>query len=480
MTDALLEAWVCALIEVSKFRKQTPLPSQWASGKKLKLLLMAYNGARNTGEDVRVEEMVRQFRRIFGEGNLDLDVLTFNRERSRGYFAGSTQVDLPFIFPPFLWREVPHYDGVVTGVGAMFQRTFANAATTLMIGAMGMASAHKRLSVAYGVEAGEMDSLVEAMCQRYCGESLIILRNEESRAALQKLGVQSELGADTAWTFEPLGSEFGQKTLRDVGWDGHQPLLAVCPNRPFSWPVRGSLYKAAARTFAGAYRESHYRSIYFHNSGAKAEAAYRHYVSGIAKAVERFRTERNAFPVLVGMERLDGEACNRISEQLGKVPMFTSDQYTMFQLVSILRCCHMLVSSRFHAIVTSMPGLVPSAGISMDQRIRNLMRERGHLHLLVDVTDPELEQKLFDVLERLHSESQAISDAIGRTVVKNIKLMAQMGVQLEQYVRQHLPQFQGYGSKSGWEDYLPTLSPTLEKLMKRYEAPLVPTPTSPS
>jgi polysaccharide pyruvyl transferase WcaK-like protein len=480
MTDALLEAWVSALIEVSKFRKQAQVRSQWTPGKKMRLLLMAYNGARNTGEDVRVEEIVRQFRRIFGEENLELSVLTFDSERSRGYFVGASQVDLPFIFPPFLWREVPRYDGVVTAVGAMFQRTFANAATTLMIGAMGMASGHNRLSVAYGVEAGEMDSLVEKMCRRYCGQSLIILRNEESRAALQKLGVQSELGADTAWTFEPLAPEFGRKALGDAGWDGHQTLLAVCPNRPFSWPVRASLFKAAARTFTGAYGDSHYRSIYFHNSGAKAEAAYRHYVKGIATAVERFRRERNAFPILIGMERLDAEACNRISERLGRVPVFTSDQYDMFQLVSILRCCHMLVSSRYHAIVTSMPGLVPSAGVSMDQRIRNLMHERGHPYLLVDVTDPELDEKLFEILEGLRTEKEAVSEAIGRTVVKNIKAMALMGSHLEQYVRRCLPEFQGYRCKSSWEDYVPTLSPNLEKLVKQHEVFVVPTRTFPS
>lgn len=79
-----------------------------------------------------------------------------------------------------------------------------------------------------------------------------------------------------------------------------------------------------------------------------------------------------------------------------------------------------------------MPALVPSAGVSMDQRIRNLTRERGHLELLVNVTGAKLEPKLFDALRKLHRERQAISDAIGRTVVKNFKVTAQKGVQMEQ------------------------------------------------
>src|SRR2546430_15819008 len=82
------------------------------------------------------------------------------------------------------------------------------------------------------------------------------------------------------------------------------------------------------------------------------------------------------------------------SEKLGGVPVLTSDDYNIYELVSILRGCHMMVSSRYHGIVTSMPGLVPSAGINMGERIRNLMEGRRHGDLLMDVDGPGLEAKL--------------------------------------------------------------------------------------
>ena len=94
-------------------------------------------------------------------------------------------------------------------------------------------------------------------------------------------------------------------------------------------------------------------------------------------------------------------------ERLGGVPVLTSDQYNMYELVSILRSCHMMASSRYHGIVTSMPGLVPSAGITMDERIRNLMRERGHQELLMNVDDPDLEPKLLAALETLGDTRRA-------------------------------------------------------------------------
>src|SRR5713226_2608315 len=85
-----------------------------------------------------------------------------------------------------------------------------------------------------------------------------------------------------------------------------------------------------------------------------------------------------------------------------------------------------MVSSRYHGIVTCMPSLVASAGVTMDERIRNLMRERGHEHLLVTVDDAELEPKLLQIMESLVREAESVRDGIGRTVVRNLKVMARM------------------------------------------------------
>src|SRR6267378_7895992 len=112
MTDFLLVAWVSALIEIRRVGWMLGLGKRWAPGEKLKLLFAGYNGTRNTGSDVRVEEMLRQIRRILGPENVDLSMMTFNFDRSRGSFDGTSQVRLPDIFPPFLANEVPKHHGV--------------------------------------------------------------------------------------------------------------------------------------------------------------------------------------------------------------------------------------------------------------------------------------------------------------------------------------------------------------------------------
>jgi len=478
MTDFLLEAWVSSIVEKSKLGWMLGKGKPWQPGEALKLLFAGYNGTRNTGSDVRVEEMLRQIRHILGADKVAFSVMSQSFELSRGYFQGTQQVHLPDIFPPFLSSEVPKHHGVVACEGSAFKSKFANALTTMMIGSLGIAAAQNKLSIGYGSEAGHMDPAIAKMCARYCKNSLIITRNEESRSVLRELGVPTELGTDTAWTFEPHPAEFGQKRLREFGWNGKTPVLVVCPINPFWWPVTASVGKYAARALTGAYKESHYRTVYFHKSGADVDHAYNQYLTAIGNAIVAFRKQRNVFVILVATERLDARACHRISERIGALPVLSSDNYDMYELVSVLRACHMMVSSRYHGIVTSMPALVPSAGVTMDERIRNLMNERGHTDLLMNVDDPDLEPRLLRAMDRLWKDGEAIASGVGRAVVKNLKVMARMGVYFEEEVQRRYPDFPVRAGAYSWEDYLPPFGAHLRRLIEKYdesqfEAPLV-------
>lgn len=469
MTDFLLVAWVSALIEIRRFGWMFGLGKRWTPGEKLKILFAGYNGTRNTGADVRVHEILRQVRHVLGAENVDFSVMTQNFDRTKGYFEGSRQVHLPDVYPPFLFREVHANHGVVACEGSMFKSKFANALTTMMIGSLGIASAENKLSVAYGGDAGHMDDLIKQMCARYTSESLVITRSLESQQLLSGLGVPNELGADTAWTFAPHPPEYARQALREAGWDEKTPILALCPIHPFVWPVRASIGKYLARVTTGAYKDSQYRTVYFFESGAEVDRKFAHYVSGYAKAAKAFLQKHRVFPILVAMERLDAVACREIAKEIPGTPVLTSDEYDMFQLVSILRACTYVVSSRYHGIVTCMPAQVVSAGVTMDERIRNLMRERGHQHLLLTVDDPDLEPKLLQVMESLVTEAETIRESIGKAVVSNLKAMARMAIFLEDEVRRTYPEFPLRRGVVSWEDNLPPLTGNLRKLVERYD-----------
>jgi polysaccharide pyruvyl transferase WcaK-like protein len=168
------------------------------------------------------------------------------------------------------------------------------------------------------------------------------------------------------------------------------------------------------------------------------------------------------------MERLDTVACRAIAAEIPGLPIFTSDDYDMYQLVSILRQCSYMVSSRYHGIVTCMPSLVASAGVTMDERIRNLMRERGHQHLFL-TDDPDLGPKMLQMMENLVLEADSVREGIGHTVVRNLKVMARMGVIFEDVLRRQYPEFPLRSGVRSWEEYLPPLSEPLVRLAEKHD-----------
>jgi len=263
-----------------------------------------------------VEEMIRQVRQVLGDDELELAITAVNPELSAGYFRTVKQVELPTIFPKFLFDEVPKHHGVIACEGSMFKSKFASALTTMMAGSLGMANAENKLSVGYGAEAGEMTPSLRRFVERVCRKSFVMCRNEPSRKVLDELGIRNSGGADTAWTFTPAPPARGAELLREQGWDGKTPIVAIGPVHPFYWPVKPDLMKTAAYHLSGQFRKEHYKSVYFHNAGPEVDRKFDVYCGGIARAVNAFRKDKRCFVIMVGMEQLDRVACEEIESLL--------------------------------------------------------------------------------------------------------------------------------------------------------------------
>lgn len=469
--DVVLEASMAAFIELAASRYALDPGARWKKGEPLKLLLAGYSGTRNTGADVRVEEMIRQFRHLFGDEHLDLSIFTLDAELTRGYFRTVKQLHLPKVFPKVLFDIIHEQHGVIACEGSMFKSKFANALATMMVGSLGIASAEQKIAVGYGGEAGNMDPHLQDLVKRYCRDVLIVARNESSRGILAELGIASSAGTDTAWTFDPAPPEVGARIMREHGWDGVTPILALCPINPFWWPVRPNVGRAVVNSWSGIYDDAHYGSVYFHEEGAEVEAKQERYLTAIANAVRTLQEEKDLFVVMCGSEALDREACEALDEMLGGGhPIFVSDDHDMYDMVSIMRTATFMVSSRYHACVTTMAGGVVSGGITMDERIRNLMADRGQPHLSLECDDPDLDGKTLEMLRTLVRDEHEIRLGIDRCIVKNLERMGRMGMTLVDHVRGHHPEFPfrpelgGHGDP--WE-HLPSLPPAVAAIVAR-------------
>lgn len=473
-SDVLLEATMAGFIELAASRYALDPGAQWKPGEPLRLLLAGYAGTRNTGADVRVDEMIRQFRHLFGDEHLELSILTLDPEKTRGYFRTVRQLHTPKVFPKFIFDVVHEQHGVIACEGSMFKSKFANALATLMVGALGLASAEQKVAVGYGGEAGAMDSHLRALVKRYCQDALVVARNENSRSILAELGVPSEAGTDTAWTFEPSPREVGERVLRAHGWDGHKPILALCPINPFYWPVKPDAPRALVNSFSGIYDDSHYGSVYFHAEGAEVEEKQERYLGAIARAVQSIREEHDLFVMMCGSEALDRKACEDLDRLLGGGhPVLVADDYDMYDMVAIMRMATYMVSSRYHACVTTMAGGVVSGGITMDERIRNLMIDRGQPHLSLDCDDPELEAKTRTMLATLIRDADDIRLGIDVAIEKNLERMGRMGMILVDHVKKRHPEFPfrpELGRDGDPWDHLPVFPEAVQRSVDRARA----------
>ena len=469
--DLPLQGLVLATIERARSTYPTTPYGTWTPGHPLKLMFAGYAGTRNTGADARVEEMVRQFRHVLGEDNLELSILTIDPNRTLGYFTQARQIEVPLLYHPFLYEQIRWQHGVVACEGSMFKSKFADSLTAMMAQALGLAVAGKKLSIAYGGEAGSMSPSLKALVQQTCRDAFVITRNENSQDVLGDLGIKTELGTDTAWSFEPAPDAVGQAALREAGWDGETPILCLCPINPFWWPVKPSLGKSVQHGVLGLHHREHYRSVYFHHGGDDVDLQQATYLDALAAGARRFVESHGAFVIVAGSEALDRFACEALAKRLDNAPVFVSDDHDMFDFVSIIRQSTYMVSSRYHAIVTTMPAGVASIGVTMDERIRNLMNDRETPELSLEVDDRNLATKLYQRLTLVHDERERVVRGIERTVVRNLKRMGEMGVMLARHVKDRLPDYplpEGMGDASRPWDHLPPLSTDLNDLIDRH------------
>ncbi len=448
-------AWVTRLLVM--LAKYVPYDT-WQEGEKLKILLIGYNGRRNTGADLRVAAMVEQFYHLLGRDAIEIGVLTLDAASIRGYFPPSVKLEVfdPMHLLPLLKLGSAYHMGVLSE-GSCLKSKFANVLTLLFVGFAGAMKRQGKPCLAYGSEAGAMDPLIYRMAQCLCDETLFMARSRPSLQIIDAMGLEGALGTDTAWIVRPASALWARRELaRRVDWDGKRPLLGVAVINPFWWPVKADLMKY----LLGGRRKNpliHYAGWYFLQDSDERRTLFYHYLSSIAEAVDSWAARHDAQVVLLGMEALDQDACVRLQKRLNTpAPVFGASHYDGYQLTALLRELSLLITSRYHARVLSMPAGVPSIAVSMDERLRNLLEEGGHLgDYYFEAGDPQLSPRLLAALEKLWINRAEVRAAMRGALPHYLKMIADMGRVFRDFVGTAFPRFPLPPLGPDWRDYLP-------------------------
>ena len=442
-----------------------PKSEKWKPGKPLKIVLVGYNGKRNTGADVRVVEIVRQFNRVLGPDKIQITVPTLNPEMTQVYFGPETKLSkLNSIFFKDVLDLCSDNHIAVISEGSTLKSQFANALTLYFCEAAGVMKKQGKPCIAYGSEAGRMDDFVKRVASEMCDETYFIARSEASLKIIEDMGLKGHIGSDTAWTFAPCGKDWVEKELKEkTGWDGKKPVLGIAVIDPWSYPVKPNVYKTI-RAAATKNWENHYEKVFFFTASER-NGKYPAYIRGIADSVNAFRKEHDVHVVVIGMDATDFDACNDLSSKIdGKPYVFSSRFYDGYQMTGVLHSLSMLLTSRYHARVLSMNGGVPSIAISLDERLYNILYECGHLddyYLATD--DPELGEKLPPMMEKLWKNRKKVSGEVRDSLPRYWKQMADMGKFFRGYVEKSFPGIELAPEPDDWKGYIPELD-------KKYKA----------
>jgi polysaccharide pyruvyl transferase WcaK-like protein len=399
-----------------------------SSAAPLRILLAGYSGACNTGADLRTGEIIRQLQAELGADRLELGLLVVGEHKLP--FQDRLTPERIEGYPPDCVHDLcARYDAVVVCEGSLFTSTFADSLAMLLTAFLGMATALGKPAVAYGAEADRMSPEIAGFVRSHAAGALLIARNGVSLQRLKEMGLTAELGTDTGWSYRPTRPEAADAALRARGWNGEAEVLALCPTNPFRWPLVADPAKALLASLTGQVQSNHYRGMMFFQPADTAARRCAALLDAVARAARDHAARRpsGVFPVIVGMEANDRQACMDLAERLGAAKPLIAGDVEPDLIVATLRGAARLVSARYHAVLLAMTAGVPAVGLAYDQRVRALLAEAGHAELALDVAAPDLTAVLAGSLDRLAAHRAELAGAFSGFAARQQEVQAAMG-----------------------------------------------------
>lgn len=414
---------------------------EWAPGQRLKLLIVGYNGARNTGADARVIAAVRQIKELFGADNVSMTVLTLSEKALEGYFDEDVEIlEFNSIFLKDLYKACSTHHAAVLCEGSTLKSTFADALSLFFCEASGIMARQGKPCIAFGSEVGYMDEALRKFAAKTCRDTYFITRTQESQNILTELKLDGHRGTDTAWLYDGAAdSKTVGQLLREQGWDGMKPLLGIAVINPFIWPVRASLRKWIKGRVTGK-QEGRYDKWYYYSDSRQRRIDYDRYIGEIAKAANSLCGTDDFFPVLLGMEKMDVDSCRKLEQKLQTpAAVFASGDYRVDLMAGLLLNLSVLITSRYHAAVLSMGNGCPIAAVSMDERLDSLMKEVAlDEAYLFHVWDETLGKELTGAVAKGCSKQEEIREQLEDKVQEYKKEQVKMGDFLKRYITDRL------------------------------------------
>ncbi len=377
----------------------------------LRVLMLGYNGANNTGAEALLLADIEDVRAVLGP-QARITIPSLNPANLRRYVKETPNLRIEFmptIYFATMQRLVRENDLVMLVEGSTYMDTWSSAMLWVYLWTTHCAHRMGKPCLAYAVDAGELRSAFNRRLMRTQASktSLIITRAAAAAERLRAFGVTAplEVTADNAFNFLPDPADSG---LLVREWPEAGPHVAGMALVDFyQWPVT---IKPWGR------REDCYKWPYYFTRTPERLQATDDLARSYARLADTLITEHGKAVALIGMEGLDEAMLDRVFRHIQykeRARIFPSRLYNASQMVSILRSLDLLLTSRYHACVLSLAAGIPQVAIGHDLRLKTIYSELGlYDQYFVEPNGYDLYESLRARVVRLLSEPDSIKDAL--------------------------------------------------------------------
>lgn len=420
-----------------------------------RVLLVGYNGANNTGAEALLLSDIEDVRAVLGPG-AHITVPTLNEANLRRYLKEGPNLRIariPSVFFAAARRLVREHDLVMLVEGSTYMDTWGSPLLWAFLWVTACARAAGKPTLAYAVDAGDLSSFNRALVRRVASRTdLIVTRNRRAAERLRSCGVTApiEVTADNAFHFRPDSDdeEWARRQVRpgSPGWpewphrsSGASGVVGMALVDFHLWPV-------VVRPWGR--KEDCYRwPFYFSRSPERSratEALARCYAALADSVIER----HGKYVALICMEQLDEPFARQVHGHMAHpewVRVFSSREYNASRMAALLQSLDLLVTSRYHASVLSLPAQVPQVAVGHDYRLDDLYRELDlREELFVDPRLPGMLETLQDRVTRLVEHPDRVKDTLRRGYKLHLERAGRNRELLRAFVEAH-----GWGRGKG-------------------------------
>ena len=399
----------------------------------LRVLLLGYSGANNTGAEALLLADIEDVRAVLGPDAV-ITIPTINPANLKRYVKETPNLRisfLPTIFFAELRRLVRKNDLIMLVEGSTYMDTWTSAMLWAYLWTTHWAAAMGKPCVAYAVDAGEIRTAFnKRLIRREASKtSLIITRAAAAAERMRSFGVTAplEVTADNAFNFktDPADADLLSKAWPEAGQD----VVGMALVDFYQWPV---IMKPWGR------KEDCYKWPYYFTHTPERTAATEALARTYAALADDIITRHGKAVALIGMESLDEVLLKKVHSYMAhpeRARIFCSREYNASQMASILRGLKLLMTSRYHACVLSLAAKIPQIAVGHDLRLKTIYKDLGLFEdLFVEPDVPDLFESLQSRVDRLLADPNCVHETLIKGYDKHLSAARRNRMLLENFI----------------------------------------------